>query len=187
MNFTAALSVTALALAVSTSVDAQAPMNPMEHTNHLAHQPPTAAPGGGDGRQLVNFPPEMRQHTLANMRDHLLALSEILAAMAAGQYTKASQVAGARLGMDSPSAEGCRDDKAAAKPQMSKAPGMDHQMGDFMPEGMRKLGLDMHQAASAFAGEAAKAARTGNAKPALAALSRVTQQCTSCHSTYKVQ
>lgn len=187
MNFKTTLSVTALALAVSTGVDAQQPMSQMDHMNHQAHQPPTAAPGGGDGRQLVNFPPEMRQHTLANMRDHLLALSEILAAMAAGQYTKASQVAGARLGMDSPSAEGCRDDKAAAKPAMSKAPGMDHQMGEFMPEGMRQLGLDMHQAASAFAGEAAKAARTGNAKPALAALSRVTQQCTSCHSTYKVQ
>lgn len=183
MNLKTALSVTALALAVSTGVDAQQPTSQMEHMNHLAHQQPT----GGDGRQLVNFPPEMRQHTLANMRDHLLALSEILAAMAAGQYTKASQVAGARLGMDSPSAEGCQPEKAAAKPAMSKAPGMDHRMNEFMPEGMRKLGLDMHQAASAFAGEAAKAARTGNAKPALAALSRVTEQCTSCHSTYKVQ
>lgn len=187
MKFTAALSATALALAVSTSVDAQPPMNPMEHPNHLAHQQHTGATDGGDGRQLVNFPPEMRQHTLANMRDHLLALSEILAAMAAGQYAKASRVAGSRLGMDSPSAAGCQDEKAAAKPQMSKATGMDHRMGEFMPEGMRQLGLDMHQAASAFAGEAAKAARTGNAKPALAALSRVTQQCTSCHSAYKLQ
>lgn len=187
MNFKTALSVTALALAVSLGVDAQQPTSNMEHMSHLAHQPPTGAPDGGDGRQLVNFPPEMRQHTLANMRDHLLALSEILAAMAAGQYTKASQVAGARLGMDSPSAEGCQPEKAAAKPAMSKATGMDHRMEEFMPEGMRKLGLDMHQAASTFAGEAAKAARTGNAKPALAALSRVTEQCTSCHSTYKVQ
>jgi len=187
MNFKTALSVTALALAVSASVDAQQLTSPMDHMNHTNHQPPTAAPDGGDGRQLVNFPPEMRQHTLANMRDHLLALSEILAAMSAGQYTKASQVAGARLGMDSPSAAGCQDEKAAAKPQMSKAPDMDHRMGEFMPEAMRKLGLDMHQAASTFAGEAAKAAKTGNAKPALAALSRVTQQCTSCHSTYKVQ
>lgn len=186
MNFTAALSATALALVVSTGLNAQQPMNPMDHTSHLAHQQHTGT-DGGDGRQLVNFPPEMRQHTLANMRDHLLALSEILAAMSASQYAKASRIAGTRLGMDSPSAAGCQDDKTVAKPQMSKAAGMDHRMGEFMPEGMRKLGLDMHQAASTFAGEAAKAARTGNAKPALAALSRVTQQCTSCHSTYKVQ
>lgn len=186
MNFTAALSATALALAVSTGLNAQQPMNPIDHASHMAQPAHSGATDGGDGRQLVNFPPDMRQHTLANMRDHLQALSEILAAMAAGQYAKASQVAGTRLGMDSPSAEGCRDEKSAAKPAMSKAAGMEHRMNEFMPEGMRQLGLDMHQAASTFAGEAAKSARTGNGKPALAALARVTQQCTSCHSAYKI-
>lgn len=186
MNFISALSVTTLALTVSTALHAQQPMNPIDHTSHMAQPAHTGATDGGDGRQLVHFPPEMRQHTLANMRDHLQALSEILAAMAAGQYAKASQVAASRLGMASPSAEGCQDSKAAVKPQMSKATGMDHRMNEFMPEGMRQLGLNMHQAASTFAGEAARSARNGNGKPALAALAHVTQQCTACHSTYKI-
>lgn len=60
-------------------------------------------------------------------------------------------------------------------------------MSQFMPEGMRNIGLEMHQAASNFAIEAKKAAKTNNAKPALAALSKVTQQCSTCHSAYKVQ
>lgn len=151
---------------------------------HMSHQQHMVAPA--DSRQLVSFPPDMRQHTLANMRDHLQALSEILSAMSGAQYGKAARIADARLGMDSPSAAGCKAEDAAA-PQMSKPSNMDHQMSQFMPEAMRKIGLEMHQSASTFAAEAAKASKTDNAKPALAALSRVTQQCTACHASFRVQ
>jgi hypothetical protein len=92
-----------------------------------------------------------------------------------------------RLGLDSPSAEGCKSESAVAAPQMSQPVNMDHRMAEFMPDGMRNIGLEMHKSASAFAVEATKAGKTGNAKPALAALSRVTQQCANCHSAYKVQ
>lgn len=170
-------SLTAIALAGGITANAQ------EHTEHQQHMAATT----GDGRQLVNFPPEMRQHTLANMRDHLQALSEILTAMSSAQYARAARIADARLGMESPSAAGCKSEGAMATPQMSKPAGMDHQMSQFMPEAMRKIGLDMHQSASAFAVAATKAAKTGNAKPALAALSRVTEQCTACHAAYRVQ
>lgn len=139
-----------------------------------------------DGRQRVNFPPPMREHTLANMRDHLLALSEILGAMSAGKYAQAGSIASARLGMESPSADGCASESSSAA-QMSKPASMEQQMNEFMPEGMRRIGLEMHKSASVFATEANKAAKTGNAKPALAALTRMTQQCTSCHAAYKVQ
>lgn len=154
--------------------------------DHMDHQKHMAA-GAADSRQTVNFPSEMREHTLSNMRDHLQALSEILTAMADARYAKAATIAKARLGMDSPSAEGCKNEGTAPASQMSRPANMDHQMSRFMPEGMRKLGLEMHQSASAFAAEAAKAGRTGNAKAALAALSKVTQQCTACHSAYRMQ
>ena len=36
-----------------------------------------AAPDQTDSRQLVEFPDPMRLHTIASMRDHLLALQEI--------------------------------------------------------------------------------------------------------------
>lgn len=151
-----------------------------EHQHH-------AAPNSGDGRQVVDFPSEMRDHTLANMRDHLRALSEILAAMADAKYARAATIAATRLGMDSPSAQGCKGEPGMAVVQVSRPGDMDHQMSQFMPEGMRKVGLEMHRSASAFALEAGKASKTGNAKAALAALSKVTEQCTSCHAAYRVR
>lgn len=169
------IALASLALSAGVAVYAQDHMAPRQHM---------ATPS--DGRQLVSFPPDMRQHTLANMRDHLQALSEILSAMSGAQYGKAARIAEARLGMDSPSAAGCKAEEAAAS-QVSRPANMDHQMSQFMPEAMRKIGLEMHQSASLFATEAAKASKTGNAKPALAALSRVTQQCTACHASYRVQ
>lgn len=165
-----------IALAVGVSAYAQDPMDHQKHMMAIAD----------DGRQLVNFPPEMRQYTLANMRDHLQALSEILTAMSSTHYAKAAQIANARLGMDSPLAEGCKGDDAAGAPPMSKPANMDHQMVQFMPDGMRKTGLEMHQSASAFAAQATIASKTGNAKPALAALSHVVEQCVACHTTYRV-
>lgn len=172
--------VAAIVLACSTTVFSQDHAGQMDHQKHMAAT-------AGDARQTVDFPPEMRQHTLTNMRDHLQALSEILTAMSSSQYAKAAQIADTRLGMESPSAEGCKAEDAANAPQMSKPANLDHQMSQFMPEGMRNIGLNMHQAASNFAAEAKTANKTGNAKPALAALSKVTQQCTSCHAAYKVQ
>lgn len=136
----------------------------------------------GDMRQAVDFPAEMRQHTLSNMRDHLQALDDILQALANGRYAQAGRVADARLGLDSPSAEGCKDDGRTSKPS-----DMAHRMADFMPEEMRKIGAAMHASASTFALEANKAAKSRNGKAALAALSRVTQQCTACHAAYKLQ
>lgn len=151
-----------------------------EH-QHMAHQKPMTTVIS-DGRQLVEFPAEMRQHTLANMRDHLHVLSEILLALSSGQYAQAARIADARLGLDSPSAEGCKNDGSASKPA-----NMEHRMAQFMPEEMRKIGAAMHASASAFALEAKQAAKSKNAKPALTALSRVTQQCTACHAAYKLQ
>lgn len=168
----------ALALNFNLAADAQT-HDPAMHQKHMPSMP-------ADGRQLVNFPLPMREHTLSNMRDHLLALSEILGAMSAGKYVQAATIANARLGMESPSAEGCASEGSGA-PQMSKPASMEQQMNEFMPEGMRRIGLEMHKSASIFAAEVAKAAKTGNAKPALAALTHVTQQCASCHAAYKVQ
>lgn len=179
MRQTLLVSIVAIALMSSVTAYAQ-DHNPMNHQMHMAAMT-------GDSRELVTFPPEMRAHTLSNMRDHLQALSEILMAMSSGQYNQAAKIADTRLGMDSPAAEGCKVANAAGSQPMPKPMNMDHQMSQFMPEGMRKVGLEMHQSASAFAAAAIKAGNTGNAKPALAALSKVTQQCAACHSAYKVQ
>jgi hypothetical protein len=122
-----------------------------------------------DARQLVKFPDPMRTHTLASMRDHLLALSEIQDALAAGVYDKAAQIAEHRLGMTSLKAHGA------------------HESSRFMPQGMQDIGTTMHHGASQFAVEAQNASATGDIKPALAALARTTQACVACHAGYRLQ
>ena len=134
------------------------------HGGHEGHAAP--AP---DTRIAVDFPEPLRSHTLANMRDHLLALQEIQQALAEGAYDRASDVAEKRLGMTSLRAHGA------------------HDVAKFMPDGMQATGTAMHRAASRFAVEATNAGATGNAKPALAALAGVMSQCVACHANYRMK
>lgn len=131
----------------------------MQHTNaELA-----------DSRTIVHFPEKLRIHTLANMRDHLLALSEIQKALSHEQFVVAGEIAEQRLGMSSLALHGA------------------HEVGKFMPEKMAAIGTEMHHSASRFAVIANNAAVEGDVKAALEALSDVTRQCVACHSGYRVQ
>ncbi len=131
---------------------------------HMAQQVPSA-----DARQVVSFPEPMRQHTLANMRDHLLALQEIDAALSEGAFDKASAVAEQRLGMSSLEAHGAAH------------------LAPFMPKGMQDIGTQMHRAASRFAVEAQNASVSNDVKPALGSLAVVMQQCVACHAAYRMK
>ncbi|MGC2857049.1 hypothetical protein ACM64Y_16370 [Novispirillum sp. DQ9] len=128
-----------------------------------------AAATAGDERELVEMPPPMAAHMLANMRDHLRALEEMLGALAAGDVTTAGHVAEHRLGMSS------LDNHGAAH------------MAPMMPEGMRAIGTEMHRAASRFV-TAAQDASVGGDHPAVyAALRDITAQCNACHAAYRVR
>lgn len=129
------------------------------------HAPNQAAPVA-DGRTLVKFPAELEAHTLANMRDHLLALQQIQEALASGRFDQAAEVAEQRLGMSSLRAHGA------------------HEVARHMPEGMQEAGTAMHRSASRFALAARDAAATDDLKPALAALARLTAACVACHAGY---
>ena len=124
---------------------------------------------GTDQRQFVRFPDQLREHTLANMRDHLLALQEIQEALGRGKEDLAAQIAERRLGMSSLSLHGA------------------HEVAQYMPQGMQDAGTDMHRSASRFAVEAQNAGVTGDLKPALEALSKVTAACVGCHAGYRLQ
>jgi hypothetical protein len=125
--------------------------------------------GAPDTRQFVKFPDAMRIGTLANMRDHLLALSEIQGALAAERYAEAADIAENRLGMSSLKLHGA------------------HDVSKFMPQGMQDTGTAMHRSANRFAIAAQNSAATGDAKPALAALTEVTRACVACHAGYRIQ
>ena len=154
---------------------------PSEHARHMMQVTP-------DTRAPVDFPPAMQQHMLGNMRSHLQVMTDILLALSNAEYSKAADLADQRLGLGSAGASACMEDESA--PASGKAAGgmdPDREMGAYMPAAMRKLGLAMHQSASDFAAVARATAKTGDAKPAMAALSRVTQNCVGCHTSYRIR
>ncbi|MCP3669646.1 MAG: hypothetical protein GY814_04305 [Gammaproteobacteria bacterium] len=51
-----------------------------------------------DSRQLVKLPNDIESKMLINMRDHIAALDDIIAAVQAGEYDKAAEFAESRLG-----------------------------------------------------------------------------------------
>jgi hypothetical protein len=117
----------------------------------------------------VLFPPLVKRQTLATMRMHLQGLAEIQGALAVGKFEKAAQIAMQSLGMSSMHGN-----------QMAEE-------AKYMPHGMKKLGALMHQRAAAFAISAQNAAATGDIRPPLRALSRVTETCVACHAVYRLK
>ncbi len=128
----------------------------------------TTLPLQADDRIKADFPDMMRDHMLANMRDHLTALQEITAYLASGEYDQAADIAEARLGMSSMELHGAA--------HMSK----------IMPKEMAAIGTEMHRAASRFAVSARDADIEGGLSKAFGSLSEVMQQCVNCHSAYRV-
>jgi len=122
-----------------------------------------------DPRQLVKMPPPMQEHMLANMRDHLVAMGEIQAALAAGKYNEAADIAEQRIGMSSLQGHGASH------------------MAPFMPKPMQDIGTNMHRAASRFARTTQEAAVTNDIPRALGALAELTQQCNACHAGYRLR
>lgn len=121
-----------------------------------------------DPRQFVEFPEAMRLHTIASMRDHLLALQEINIALSKNEFDVAARTAEQRLGMSSLDAHGAAH------------------LAPHMPKPMQDIGTGMHRAASRFAVEAQNASVGNDVRPALAALGAVMQQCVACHATYRL-
>lgn len=130
----------------------------------------TARAGAADdARQPVELPGPMREHLLANMRDHLAALTEIQRALGAGQTQRAADIAESRLGLSSLAAHGASH------------------MAPFMPPAMQDIGSAMHRAASRFAVAAQASGADGNTARAVAALSEVGEQCVACHAAFRVR
>ena len=122
------------------------------------------AANAADTRQLVEMPPPMQEHMLGNMRDHLVALGEIQAALGKGDFDRASDIAEQRIGMSSLQSHGASH------------------MAPYMPKAMQDIGTNMHRAASRFA----RTAQEGDGQKALEDLALVTQQCVACHAGYRV-
>lgn len=137
------------------------------HGSHAAMH--AAQPARPDTRETVVFPPALKAETLANMRDHLLAIQEITAYLADKQFDAAADLAETRLGMSSLQRHGA------------------HEVARHMPMGMRQIGHGMHQAASRFATAARDAGVTGDTGAALRAFAGMQSSCVACHAAYQLK
>jgi hypothetical protein len=122
-----------------------------------------------DNRILVKFPDALKQHTLTNMRAHLLALANIQEAIGKADYDKAAKIAEQQLGMTSLKQHGASEN------------------AKYMPQAMQDIGTTMHRSASQFAIEIQNSSATGDIKPAMLSLSKTTQACVACHAGFRLQ
>ena len=162
-----ALAIAASAAPLALAQDHEHMHMQMQEGGAQAAMPAHAA--GPDGRIPVQFPAMLKEHTLANMRDHLQTLSQIQAYLAEKDFDRAGDLAEKRLGMSSMPLHGA------------------HEVAPYMPKGMQDAGTAMHRAASEFAVATQAAAIDQDVPGALAALNKVTQACVACHAAYRLE
>jgi len=116
-----------------------------------------------DPRRPVPLLPMMAQHQKQNMREHLEAVRDVVAAAAVGDFDQAG-IAARRMGFSEATGRMCEH------------------MGAGAP-GFTEQALAFHHAAD----EIASAAARQDGPAVLSALSRALGVCTGCHATYKQQ
>lgn len=129
-------------------------------------QPPAPVSAGAaldamDTRKPVPLIPMMAHHQKQNMRDHLLAVQEIVLGVATEDFALVEKAAG-RIG---------------SSPQMAQ---MCNHMGSGAP-GFTDQALNFHRAADAIAPAAARK----DGKVVLSELSKTLATCTACHEAWK--
>lgn len=116
-----------------------------------------------DSRAPVPLLPMMANHQKENMRDHLVVVQEIVAALASNDFAAIERSAG-RIGYSEQEGMMCEHMGAGAT-------------------GFTEAGLKFHHTADSIA----EAAKQKDAQGVLKALSATLETCTSCHSAFKQQ
>jgi hypothetical protein len=114
-----------------------------------------------DQRKPLPLLPFMANHQKQNMRDHLAAVQEVVAATAQSDFARVAQAA-KRIGYSEAMGQMCEH------------------MGAGAP-GFSEQALAFHRGADRIA----EAASSKDAAAVLSALSATLAACTSCHATYK--
>ena len=102
----------------------------------------------------------MQEHQLANMREHLAAITTIVSLLADNQFDEASKIAHAKLGL---------------------TPEMQAMCLDVHNEGFTTLGLAFHRSGD----DLGKTLQTKDVAASLRALNKTMQYCIECHATYR--
>jgi cytochrome c556 len=125
----------------------------------------SAANADEETREYVEFPLKLQLKMMENMRDHMAALNEILEYIAFDDLDKAAEVAENRLGLSARHSHGTAG------------------LAQYMTQGMKQAGYNMHSAASRFA----QVAKEGDTESALETLTEVTSSCVACHAAYRIR
>jgi cytochrome c556 len=112
-------------------------------------------------RKPLPVSPSMAAHLKEDMRDHLAAVEDILAALMREDFAGVAK-AGARLGYSEAVARNCRH------------------MGEAAP-GFGDAAINFHRTADAIG----EAARQGDHAAVLEALGRTLKACVDCHASYR--
>ena len=160
----ATLLVTALAVVAACS--GESPTAPSASASAVAGPAPSAAPAADaldalDARAPLPLLPMMAQHQKQNMRDHLVAVQEIVAALAKSDFAAVEQAA-RRIGSSESMHRMCSH------------------MGAGAP-GFTEQALAFHDTADGIAAAALDQAPDR----VLAELSSTLAACTSCHAAWK--
>jgi hypothetical protein len=140
-----------------------------EASAHPATSPPTAMPAPQealdklDQRRPLPLLPMMAAHQKENMREHLEAVQEVVAAAAVNDFDKVA-VAARRMGFSESMGRMCEHMGAGAS-------------------GFTEQALAFHHTAD----EIVSAATRQDGPGVLAALSKTLRTCTSCHAAFKQQ
>lgn len=118
-----------------------------------------------DSRVMVELPSALKEHTLKNMRGHLVVIDQLLMLLAEDKMDEASDLAEAELGMSSLTKHGASHVAA------------------YYPEGMRQAGSAMHKSASQFS----RVAQEGDLLAAYKSLRGITAACNACHAGYRLK
>ncbi len=113
-----------------------------------------------DGRISLGLNARQKRHQLANMRDHLKAVQEITALLAADDYDAAAEVARLRLGSTTEMRMMCAS------------------MGD---DNFEKLGAAFHESADRMS----EIFKRRDKAQALEALAVTLNHCVRCHAAYR--
>ncbi len=120
-----------------------------------------------DMRRFVEMPEQARQVLREDMLDQFAVLNEIIEYLALNNYTAAADVAENGMG------------------QSLRRRNQDREFGPgrYMPEEMRRMGWDLHEAASNFA----LVAKRQHPQATYGALQKITEACIACHYSYRTR
>jgi len=144
-----------LAFLLSSGIAFASEESPMSPTHQHHHNM-----GVSDNRIPLNLSPEMKQHQLSNMREHVVAIRTIIGFIAENNFSEAAQVAHSKLGL---------------------TPEMQQMCSNFGDEKFKSLGFAFHKSGD----DLGDALQTKDTTASLRALNTTMGFCVSCHAAYR--